>query len=153
MIREMHNEDMKRIADIWLEDSIRLHSFFPDADRFWRERLAHFLLETRTAIGYVCEAAGAVNGFVTMRGEDHYIYSLYVDFYLRRRGIGRDLLDKAKTLADHLHIHVYEKDTDAIYFYERQGFITVDRRCGPEKGTGQFKSHMQWDRERGADQQ
>jgi len=141
----MQNEDMKRVAEIWLEDSIRLHSFSPEADeRFWRRRLPHFLLETRTAIGYVCEAAGAVNGFLTMRADDHYIYSLYVDFYLRGRGIGCDLLDKAKTLSDRLHLHVYEKDTDATHFYEKRGFIKVGEPR-VDKETGQFKWHIQWD--------
>jgi putative acetyltransferase len=116
MIREMQNEDLKCVAGIWLEDSIRLHSFFPDADKFWPERVPHFLLETRTAIGYVCEAAGAVNGFMTMRADNdrtYYVCSLYVDFYLRRHGLGRDLLKQAKLLADRLHLHMYEKDTAA----------------------------------------
>lgn len=117
MIREMHNEDMKRVAEIWLEDSIRLHNFLPDAERYWHERLPYFLQETRTAVGYVCEAAGAVNGFVTMRAADQYICSLYVAFHLRGHGIGRDLLDKAKSLADRLHLHIYRKDKDAICFY------------------------------------
>lgn len=150
MIREMHSEDMKRVSEIWLEDSIRLHAFFPEAERIWRQRLPHFLLETRTAIGYVCEAVGAVNGFITMRGSDHYVYSVYVDFCLRGHGIGRDLLDHAKTLTNHLHLHVYEKDVDAIRFYEKQGFITVGRRREPEKETGELKSYMRWERKREA---
>jgi hypothetical protein len=35
MIREMRNEGMKRIEEIWLEDSIRLHNFVPDAQNDW----------------------------------------------------------------------------------------------------------------------
>jgi putative acetyltransferase len=153
MIREMHNEDMKRIGDIWLEDSILLHSFFPDAERFWREKLPCFLQETHTAVGYVCEAAGAVNGFVTIRADDLYIYSLYVDFHLRGHGIGSALLDRARTLSDRLHLHVYQKDIDAACFYIRQGFIILDPRYGPEKGTGQFKYYMEWKRDASRGQQ
>ncbi len=147
MIREMHTEDMERVANIWLEDSICVHSFFPDAERFWRGRLPEFLLETRTAIGYVCEAAGAVNGFMTMHASDYYVFSLYVDFHLRGQGIGSSLLDKAKTLTERLHLHVYQKDRDAVCFYIKQGFTILDPRCGPEKGTGQFKYHMEWTRD------
>jgi putative acetyltransferase len=147
MIREMHNEDMKRVAEIWLEDSIRLHNFFPDAERYWHERLPHFLLETRCSVSYVCEAAGAVNGFMTMGAHDHYVYSLYVDFHLRGQGIGRDLLGKAKSLAERLYLHVYRKDVDAICFYVKQGFIVLDPRYGPEEGTGQFKYYMEWKRD------
>ena len=138
MIREMHNEDMKRAEEIWLEDSIRLHNFFPDAERYWRERLPHFLQETCNAEGYVCEASGAVNGFMTIRAEDHYIYSLYVDFHLRGHRIGSTLLDKAKTITDQLHLHVYRKDVNAVCFYIKHGFIISDARYGPEKGTGEF---------------
>jgi len=148
MIREMQNEDMKRAGDIWLEDSIRLHNFVPDAANFWHARLHHFLLETRSAIGYVCEAAGSVNGFITMRGEDHYIYSLYVDFYLRGQGIGSALLDKAKSMTNRLHLHVYRKDVDAVCFYLKHGFVVLvlDPNYGPEEGTGEFKYHMEWKR-------
>ncbi len=152
MIREMQNEDMERVAEIWLEDSIRLHDFFPDAERYWRERLPHFLMETRGAIGYVCEAAGAVNGLITMRAADHYIYSLYVDFHLRGQGIGRDLLDKAKSLSNRLHLHVYRKDVDAICFYLKQGFIISEPCYGPEEGTGEFKYHMEWRKDSSTDQ-
>lgn len=144
MIREMHNEDMKRVAEIWLEDSIRLHNFFPNAENYWRERLPYFLVETRGAVGYVCQAAGAVNGFITMRADDPYIYSLYVDFYLRGQGIGRDLLNKAKSLTDCLHLHVYRKDKDAICFYIKQDFVIIFEPSGPEKETGEFKYHMEW---------
>ncbi len=148
MIREMHNEDMKRVAEIWLEDSIRLHSFVPDPERYWSNRLAYFLQETRTAVGYVCEAAGAVNGFITLRAADHYIYSLYVDFHLRGHGVGRDLLDKAKSLADRLHLHVYRNDADVICFYLKQGFTILDMDYVPEEGTGQLKCYMEWKKDK-----
>lgn len=140
----MYNEDIKRVAEIWLEDSIRLHAFFPDAERFWRKRLPHFLQETRTALGYVCEATGAVNGFITIQNDNHYIYSLYVDFHLRGQGIGSALLKEAKKLANRLHLHVYRKDIDAVCFYIKQGFIVLDPCFGPEEGTGEYKYYMEW---------
>jgi putative acetyltransferase len=148
MIREMHEGDMRRIEEIWLEDSVRAHNFVPDAANFWHRRLPFFLRETRAAIAYVCEARGAVNGFITMRGKDHYIYSLYVDFHLRGHGIGAALLDKAKAMADRLHLHVYRKDVDAVCFYVKQGFVVVDPAYGPEKETAEFKYHMEWKGER-----
>ncbi len=147
MIREMHSEDMNRVEEIWLEDSIRLHNFVPDAQNFWPRRLPDFRKDaTQTGTTYVCEAAGAVNGFLTISRSRPYISSLYVDFHLRGQGIGSSLLDKAKTLADCLDLHVYQKDVHATCFYLRQGFVIVDP-CHPEKETGQFKYGMKWSRE------
>ena len=54
------------------------------------------------------------------------------------------MLDKAKSLADRLHLHVYRKDEDAICFYVKQGFTISDGEHGAEKETGEFKYHMEW---------
>ncbi len=148
MIREMRTADVKRIEEIWLEDSIRLHGFVPNAQSFWPSKLPDFRKDaTQAGTTYVCEVAGAVNGFVTIWRSRPYISSLYVDFHLRGHGIGSTLLMHAKTLADRLDLHVYRKDIDAICFYVRQGFIILEPHHDPEPGTGQFKYHMEWNRE------
>lgn len=147
MIREIRQEDIERIEEIWLEDSVRLHDFVPDPAEFWLSRLPQLRKEvTETGKTYVCETSGVVNGFITISSSRPYISSLYVDIHLRGQGIGSALLDKAKELHNKLCLHVYQKDVPAVCFYLRQGFFIRD--CSHrEEGTREYKYRMEWTRQ------
>jgi putative acetyltransferase len=142
MIREMRQEDMKRIEEIWLEDSVALHNFVPDPGKFWPRILPEFREGTLRGTTYVCEAAGAVNGFITIWLPEYYIPSLYVDLHLRGQGIGSALLDEARKLNHPLYLDVYQKDVPAVCFYLRRGFTMESKRL--EDQTKEFKYRMEW---------
>ena len=56
MIRQMQpSNDMDRVAEIWLTESIRVHNFVPEPENFWRARLHNFREETLKTEGYVWE--------------------------------------------------------------------------------------------------
>ena len=65
--------------------------------------------------------------------------------YARSKGIGKALLDYAKTLKSHLYLHVYEKNNRAVCFYKRENFRL--EREGIDENTGEKEYCMEWKRE------
>ena len=64
---------------------------------------------------------------------------------MRSQGIGKQLLDYVKGRKAKLSLNVYQKNTRAIRFYEREGF---DIKCeGLDKATGEKDYEMIWERE------
>ena len=58
----------------------------------------------------------------------------------RSRGIGRLLLEAAKSGRQELTLHAYAENTGAVRFYEREGFQTAET-------TGREGVLMRWTRE------
>jgi ribosomal protein S18 acetylase RimI-like enzyme len=78
----------------------------------------------RPAAWWVARSEGRVVGYMLIDGED--IDHLYVLPGWERRGIGRSLLDKAKTLSPkRLALSTFQRNAKAIAFYESQGFSIV----------------------------
>ena len=64
---------------------------------------------------------------------------------MRSQGIGKLLLNYAKDRKAKLSLNVYQKNTRAIRFYEREGF---DIKCeGLDEATGEKEYEMIWERE------
>ena len=72
---------------------------------------------------YVYELEGAVVGFIGLSGDE--VEGLFVAEGRRSCGIGQALLDYVKARHPHLALYVYEKNTRAMRFYLREGFIPV----------------------------
>lgn len=69
-----------------------------------------------------------------MMVEDGYLHHLYVDPKFHNKGYGKMLLDKAKELSfDGLQLWVFEQNKGAIKFYEREGFVLVNKRDEKEQ--------------------
>ena len=81
------------------------------------------LLDRRTVL--VAEAGGRVVGYLSM-GEDGFVPALYLAPAARGRGIGKALLDRAKTLRPGaIELTVFEPNAPAQRFYAREGFREV----------------------------
>lgn len=86
---------------------------------------------------------GTVLGFLGL--QDSYIAGLFVEKASRSRGIGRLLLEAAKSGRQELTLHAYAENTGAVRFYEREGFQTV--AFEKEETTGREGVLMRWTRE------
>lgn len=58
------------------------------------------------------------------------------------QGIGKSLLDFLKAKKPELHLNVYQKNTRAIRFYEREGFQIQSE--GLDEATGEKDYAMAW---------
>ena len=89
-----------------------------DVAASWRD-----LLQSDTA--WVAERGGGVVGFCVR--EDDNITGLYLASDAQSQGIGKALLDRAKVGREWIAVWVYELNTRAIAFYEREGLVVVGR--------------------------
>ena len=78
---------------------------------------------------------GVVKGFVKI--EDTYIARLFVEPVLQNASIGSQLLEYAMKEHNADHLWALEKNTRAVRFYERHGFIATGEKK-PEEGTTEY---------------
>ena len=83
---------------------------------------------------------GEILGFAGLDGE--YIEGIFVAGEVRSHGIGKSLLDFLKTKKAGLCLNVYQKNTRAIRFYEREGFQIQSE--GLDEATGEKDYVMVW---------
>ena len=67
----------------------------------------------------------------------------YSDQY-QKRGIGKALLNHVKAKKEHLSLNVYQKNLNAILFYQREGFCVQYEDV--DKNTGEKEYRMVWNR-------
>ena len=140
MIREFQRDDINKVADIWLDTNIKAHYFIPA--QYWKRNfdLVKELLLQATV--YVYEDKQEIQGFVGLN--DEYIEGIFVSAEMQSQGIGKILLNYVKGKRNNLLLNVYQKNTRAISFYQREGF---EIQCnGIDEATGERDYAMAWQR-------
>ena len=138
MIRELRKADINKVADIWLDTNIKAHYFIPA--QYWKnnfELVKELLLQ---ATVYVYEDNQEIQGFIGLTGE--YIEGVFVSDEMQSQGIGKILLNYAKDKRNKLFLNVYQKNTQAISFYQREGFEV--QYSGLDEATGEKDYVMVW---------
>lgn len=134
-IRKAEINDLSRIAEIQIFN-YRLY-FYPifKSDEYYFDELRVPSLMEEYEAGldslYVYDD-GVVKGFVKIEGT--YIARLFVEPVLQNASIGSQLLEYAVREHGADHLWALEKNTKAIRFYKRHGFIATGERK-PEDGT------------------
>ena len=138
MIRKMQNTDINRVADIWLKTNLKAHDFIPE--QYWTSNYELVKEMMSQAEVYVYEDDKMIQGFVGLNAE--YIEGIFVAEEMQSCGIGKLLLDYIKDKKVRLQLNVYQKNTRAISFYQREGFII---QCeGLDEATGEKEYTMLW---------
>ena len=138
MVRELRKDDISKVADIWLNTNIKAHSFIPE--QYWKsnfELVKELLLQ---ATVYVYEDDNEIQGFIGLN--DEYIEGIFVSDKMQSQGIGEILLNYAKGRRSKLLLNVYQKNTRAISFYQREEFII--QYGGLDEATGEKDYVMVW---------
>ena len=140
MIKKLQTAGIQRVADIWLDANLAAHSFIPA--EHWRDNLAFVKEALPQAEVYVYEAEAdqTIQGFIGLNGE--HIEGLFVCAEMQSHGIGKRLLDFAKHKKTRLSLNVYQKNTRALSFYQREGFEI--QREGLDLSTGEMEYVMEW---------
>ena len=140
MIRELRKADIDIVANIWLDTNITAHYFI--SAQYWKsnfELVKELLLQ---ATVYVYEDNQEILGFIGLN--DEYIEGIFVSDEMQSLGIGKALLSYAKDKRSKLFLNVYQKNTRAISFYQREGF---EIQCnGIDEATGERDYAMAWQR-------
>ena len=120
MIRKMEEKDIPDVLQIWLETNIRAHNFIEK--EYWTgnyEMVKQILPEAEVYV-YEDEKNGQIAGFIGMNNQ--YVEGLFVKESAQLRGIGKQLLDHAKSRKTELRLGVYQKNMRAVRFYLRENF-------------------------------
>jgi GNAT superfamily N-acetyltransferase len=135
--------DANEIADVYLAsraDALpflrRVHT--DAAVRAWIGEVALKRGET-----WVAKRDSAIVGFITLIGEE--VEQLYVLPGNYRRGIGKTLLDLAKTRRpNRLYLYTFQRNARARAFYEIQGFRIIDTNDGTRNEETEPDIRYQW---------
>lgn len=136
----MRPAEVDAAADIWLETNIEAHSFVPE--RYWRDHFEAVKGLLAQAELYVFEGETGVQGFIGL--DAGYIAGLFVKSGARAGGIGKKLLDYAKSGRSRLTLRVYQKNAGAVRFYRREGFTVQEEPV--DESTGEPEYFMLWER-------
>nr|WP_254899045.1 GNAT family N-acetyltransferase [Thalassococcus arenae] len=127
-----------------------LSEFIDDTD--WMPRIhtrAEDLAHAGTLIdrGWVtvAEVDGAVAAFLAR--DRATIHALYVTAVRQNRGLGKALLDAAKSEAPALQLWTFQSNNGAIRFYRREGFAEVERTDGRGNDEGLPDIRFHWRKE------
>lgn len=138
MVRELQKADIDRVAAIWLDANLKAHHFI--SDQYWKchfDLVKEMLLQAKV---YLYEKDQEIQGFIGMNGE--YIEGIFVSAEMQSQGIGKILLDYIKGKRNKLLLNVYQKNTRAISFYQREGFEI--QSSGLDEATGEKDYEMVW---------
>lgn len=138
MIRVLQEADIERVIDIWLDTNVKAHYFIPA--QYWKSNIDLVKEMLPQAEVYVYENGCQIEGFIGL--SDEYIEGIFVRDDMQSQGIGKLLLNFVKEKKTKLYLNVYQKNTHAIHFYQREGF---EIRCeGLDKVTDEKDYVMVW---------
>ncbi len=133
MIRAFKEEDTEAVIRIWLEASIRSHSFIDKA--YWEEKadaMRTLYLPLSEVVVDEDKDTGEVVAFIAF--VEDYLAALFVAPAHQKKGVGSRLLALAKKMRDTLELSVYAENERAVAFYRKNGFRMTDKRI--EEMTG-----------------
>jgi len=125
-IRRGTPTDRDVLFDVWLRSVEATHAFVSEADlQSFKPLVRDYLASTETEFWVLCNADGAVAGFMGLAGPT--LESLFLAPEFHRRGGGRRLVEHARALHGELTVEVNEQNTSAVDFYKACGFVVEGR--------------------------
>ena len=142
MIRNLKNDDIDIVMELWKNSTIEAQNFIPDS--YWLENYDNvknnYLPNSDT---YVYEEDGEIKGFVSLI-ENIFIGGLFIRVDSQRKGIGSVILDFLKERNYKLQLTVYDKNERAMKFYLKSGFKILNTEI--DKKTREKEHLMEWRR-------
>ena len=143
MIRKIETQDLDAVMQIWLQANLDAHAFIPAS--FWE---AHFemvrdLLSQAELYVHENEDTRQIDGFIGLT--ENHIEGIFVAKSARSKGIGRVLLEYAKSRKPRLMLSVYQKNERALAFYQREQFTVQSE--GIDEDTNEAELQMLWSRQ------
>lgn len=142
MIRAFEEKDLTAVMQIWLDTNVKAHSFIPK--EYWTDHYEMVRIALPQAEVYVYENDDTkrIDGFIGLSNE--YIEGIFVRETVQSNGIGKRLLEYAKSVQSNLSLHVYQKNSRAIQFYQRERFAIQSESV--DENTNQKEYFMIWEK-------
>ncbi|WP_140920471.1 N-acetyltransferase [Limnobaculum xujianqingii] len=140
MIRRYQEQDLDALMALWLTTTIHAHPFIEQSYWLESEPLVRNVYIPDATTWVSCENDKII-GFISVM-EQQFIGALFVDFNQQGKGIGKALIELAKTHYPRLLLEVYRENTHALQFYLAMDFHIVSEQPHPE--TQQVTLIMQW---------
>lgn len=134
MIRKLKETDINKVAEIWLDTNIKAHDFIPE--KYWKDNFNMVKDMFPQSEIYIYENGKIIQGFIGI--DNDYIAGIFVSSEAQSQGIGKVLLDFVKTKKEKLRLNVYQKNTRAIQFYQREGFKIQNENMDINSGEKEY---------------
>ena len=122
-IRPYVPKDLENTVQLWYRTWHQTfpHLEHPQPHNAWKVRFRDRL--ARRGEVWLAELENQIVGFVVVMKEEQELNQLFVDSVDQNRGIGSDLLNKAKEICPQgLTLQTLQQNTKACKFYEKHGF-------------------------------
>ncbi|MCP4117037.1 MAG: N-acetyltransferase [Desulfobacteraceae bacterium] len=131
MIRNFQEPDMDQVLKIWFEASIMAHDFIEK--EFWEAKVTDMReVYLPSAETYVYDEEGMIKGFISLYEDT--IAAIFVSPTAQGKGIGKQLMEKAKGVRQSLNLTVYKKNSKSIDFYKKCAFKTQREQIDEHTG-------------------
>ena len=140
MIRSFKESDLTAVMQIWLAVNSKAHNFIPE--EYWTDNypMVEKMLPEAEIYVYEDDDMNEIAGFIGLT--DHYIAGLFVREVAQSHGIGKRLLNYVKEIKSDMSLSVYQKNTRAVSFYQREGFVVQSENI--DDATGEKEFIMVW---------
>ena len=131
MIRKFETQDLDAVMQIWLHGNLDAHPFIPAS--FWTDHfeMVRDMIPQAELYVHENEATRQIDGFIGLT--ENHIEGIFVAESARSKGVGKSLLEYAKSCKPYLTLSVYQKNERALAFYRREQF-TVHSEATVYKG-------------------
>ncbi|AXA64531.1 acetyltransferase [Pseudomonas oryzihabitans] len=132
IIRQATNADHPQLLNIWLRSVRATHHFLQESDiKALLPQLRDIYLPA-VELWVTVDAEDCPLGFIGLN--ENHVEMLFIEPDLRGKGIGRALLDHARSLRSQMSVNVNEQNPEAVGFYLHYGFVQTGR--SPLDGEG-----------------
>ncbi len=128
---------LEELVQIWLQTNKEAHFFI--SEEYWNQNIA-FVKQVLPEAMIFCEGEQPIKGFLGII-EGH-IEGLFVRKEFQHSGVGTSLVKESKEYFDTLSLCVYQKNTNAVAFYQKMGFVIQKKQV--EQQTGEIEYCMIW---------
>lgn len=132
IIRQATNADHPQLLNIWLRSVRATHNFLQESDiEALLPQLRNIYLPA-VELWVAVDAEDCPLGFIGLN--ENHVEMLFIEPDLRGKGIGRALLDHARSWRSQMSVDVNEQNPEAVGFYLHYGFVQTGR--SPLDGEG-----------------
>ncbi|WNY28751.1 Peptidyl-lysine N-acetyltransferase YiaC [Methanimicrococcus stummii] len=139
MIEKANPDEMNEIAELWLKTNLTGQIFIPET--YWKNRLKDVKKMLPDSDIYVFKENSKIYGFIGIV-ENRYVAGLFTDQKSQGKGIGKQLVEFCQKKYDYLELDVYVKNTRAVNFYLKNGFVVDSEKTDDETGEPEYR--MRW---------
>jgi putative acetyltransferase len=138
--------EMTELADLWVGSWSQVYAGIDfDARREWLAGHIQSWIAEKNArlIGAYEEATGRMAGFILIDVDGGHLDQICVRHDVKGAGVGLALIDESKRLCPAgLTLGVNVRNTRAVAFYEREGFVRTGESINPQSGLPIY--HYRW---------